>query len=800
MDARTLEVLEFDRLKELIEPLVKTPGGRRALTGLVPVSDPDEIRRRRDLSSEALVHHKEGERLGPGPLEDPDPILERLAIGGLMLEAVEIARLISIMSAADALRESMSASASRFPLLWREAGAIPDLRPVTRQIAGRIAADGRLEDTASPELARIRRRLAELEASVQRAMQEILDASADRGVLQDAYITVRGSRFVIPVRAEARSQVPGVVHGRSSTGATLFVEPLATLDANNELVSLRDEEGSETARILTAWSDLLRGMLPAIGQSCARLAALDLLGAIGAFGVAHECVAAGEPGARASIQAGLSLREVRHPMLDAGLRSSGRTPVPLTVDIESAAGALILSGPNAGGKTVALKTIGLIALMNQAGLPVPARAAILPCYALVAADIGDHQSIAESLSTFSARMVRIGTLSRTLQAPALVLLDEVGAGTDPEEAGALAVAVVDHFRRRGAAVVATTHHEELKTWAAATPGAANAAMEVDERTQQPTYRLRPGAAGRSGGIDLAGRLGLPGDIVEAARGRLSSERREAKERAARLEQMVSAQEAALADLERQRRELAARGAALEEQSRRDQEEHRLQWKKATESALASIQKAQDDLLTRISDRTTQLQVRAEARSASRALREELERQLAAPAPGEPASVTGAGTRGTLRAGQRVTVAGYKDVALVDSVDAKGRIRILIRGKRMSVAPGDLTPLETPARDSPAARRAMPPGVRFERTRQTETPVEINLIGATVEESLERLDRFLDDAWLAGHSQVRIVHGHGTGRLRAAIGKFLDAHPHVASRAHAGERSGGAGATLVTLRD
>lgn len=800
MDSRTLEVLEFDRLKALIEPHLRTPGGRRALAALAPVSDADEIARRRSLTAEALRHHLEGERLGPGALDDPDPILDRLAIAGLPLEAVEIARLVSIVRAADALRESMAGARERYPLLWREAAAIPDLRGVTRPIEGRIAADGRLEDTASPDLARIRRRLAELESSVQRAMQEILEASAARGLLQDAYVTVRGSRFVIPVRSEARSLVPGVVHGRSSTGATLFVEPMETLESNNELVSLRDEESIEVARILAAWTDLLRRALAEIRESCARLAALDLLGAIAVFGVAHQCVTAAEPGPGARIRAGMSLLEARHPMLDAGLRARGESTVPLSVDLEAETGALILSGPNAGGKTVALKTIGLLALMNQAGLPVPAREAILPCFATVWADIGDYQSIAASLSTFSARVVRVGEISKGLRTPALVLLDEVGAGTDPEEAGALAVAVVEHFRRRQALVVATTHHEELKAWASAAPGAGNAAMEVDERTQQPTFRLRSGIAGRSGGIDVAARLGLPGDIVEAARAGLSAERREARERAARLDQITREQEERLATLERERRELEARRISHEEESRRELEELRSRWREAIDAALASIQKAQEALLARITDRTAALQIRAEARAASRTLREQLERQLAPPAGAPPERAAPSGAPAGLRPGSKARLAGFKDPALVESVDAKGRAHVLIRGKRMSVAPEDLTLIQEPGEAAPARGRALPAGVRLQRARQPEVPGEINLIGATVDEALERLDRFLDDAWLAGHPQVRVVHGHGTGKLRAAVSAFLDSHPHVAARAFAEERSGGAGATLVTLRD
>jgi DNA mismatch repair protein MutS2 len=500
----------------------------------------------------------------------------------------------------------------------------------------------------------------------------------------------------------------------------------------------------------------------------------------------------------------LLLVDARHPVLEAGLRAKGASPVPLTLEMPARGGVLVLSGPNAGGKTVALKTIGLLALMNQAGLPVPAREASLPVFRQVMADIGDHQSILESLSTFSARMVRVAQMSRDLIPPALVLVDEVGAGTDPEEAGALAVSIVDHFRRRGASVVATTHHEALKTYAGLAEGAVNAAMEIDEETMRPTYRLTSGMAGRSGGVDLAERVGLPPEVVAEARSRLSAGHREGLEYAAKLKELAATRQRAEDDLLRRGEELEQRRRTLEETLAATIESARERWSVAIETAIRQIDEQRERFIAGIKDRAVELQVRSEARRQTRSLREQLEQVIAPLAPQPTPSAT-APDPAAIRPGMRVRLSGMegaRDSATVESVDAKGRAEVLVRGKRMTVPVRNLTPISQmePASASPGRLAwTLPPGVKYQRGDKDNAPFEINFIGARVEEALERLDKFLDDAYLAGHTEVRIVHGHGTGRLRAAVRRMLADHPHVESFAAAEERSGGTGATVAVLR-
>ncbi len=796
MDAAALEALEFGSLKGLIALHVRTSMGLRALGALAPSPDPRDVRARAALASEAMRRHQEAGRLGPGALDDPEPVLERLRPAGAVLDPPECVRVISLAQAASSLRRDLGAERERWPLIWEAARGLPDLTETIRPMVGMIAEDGRLEDAASAELGRLRRRLAEVEARLSRSLQTILESAAARGLLQDAYVTVRNGRFVIPVKAEARSLVSGIVHGSSSTGATAFVEPMETLEANNEIVTLRDRETAEVRRILAEWSDRLRARLEDLAAAVRLLGALDLLGAVAAFGHAYECRV---PVGQGDAVGRLLLEEARHPVLESGLRQRGGSVVPLTVQAGAGGGALVLSGPNAGGKTVALKTIGLLCLMHQSGIPLPVKDAALPVFRQVLADIGDHQSILESLSTFSARMVRVAEIARVLESPALVLLDEVGAGTDPAEAGALAVAIVDHLAGRGALVVTTTHHEELKAWAEAAPGALNASMEIDGTTMRPTFRLVAGVAGRSGGLDLAARVGLPEQVIADARSRLREEHRETRRYLARLHEMAETREREEAEVRSLRARLQAESESQARAMEQELDALRRRWREAVEAALSRLEVEREGFLASLSDRAVALQLRAEARRQAASLRDRIERALAA-APEPAGGPEAAASRPGLLPGDRVRVAGVAEQGVVEGLVGRGRAEVTIRGKRLTVPVADLTPAAGgPPPPGPRPRRP-PAGVRLQAADKEGSAAEIILIGVTVEEGLDRLDKFLDDAYLAGHAQVRVVHGHGTGRLRAAVRAMLKGHPHVASHAAAPPREGGEGATVAVLRD
>lgn len=799
MDAATLQALEFDALKGLIAPHLRTSLGAAALSRLAPREDADAIRIRLRLVDDALRHQQERGRVGPGEVPDPQPILARMRPEGIILDGQEVRKIGLLIDAADSIRRQLTTVSERFPHLAGMAGEIPDLRPLVGRFEGRIDHNGSLEDKASPKLAEVRGRILSLEARLQRSLQEILDRTEMSGLLQDSYIAVRNGRFVIPVRAESRQGVPGIVHGASSTGATVFVEPIQTLDLNNDLVTLREEEASEVRRILAEWTAMLRERLNEIATACALLGELDLLSAIGTFAKEWECTVAQQPAAGGrQKQEGLVLDGARHPLLHAGLRAQGSEPVPLDVALDAGSGsALIISGPNAGGKTVAMKTVGLLALMNQAGLPVPARAARIPIFRQVLADIGDHQSIEQSLSTFSARMGRVAGMMRSLEVPALVLLDEVGAGTDAEEAGALAVAIVDRFRNSGAAIIATTHLEALKAFGETTPGTVNAAMEIDEKTMRPTYHLRKGSAGRSGGLDLAARMGLPAEVIEEARGRMSALHRETQRYLDRLRETAAAREAEIEAIRRERAAERQRTEAEIASLKHDAEVVQQTWTRNLKEAIERIDRERDAFLERIEDRTIRLQVAAEARQQSRALREHLAEEV-----GKQAPVPAKGSPDAPRwsPGERVVVrtpGGATEMGTIESLDGRGNAMVLVRGIRVRSALEDLA---APREEQDARPRppVVPRGVKLDAEDKGGTPSELKVIGATVEEALDRLDKFLDDAFLAGHREVRIVHGHGTGRLRSAIRQFLGSHPHVVSHGGADARSGGDGATVAVL--
>ncbi len=799
MDDATLSALEFGAVKQLVAEHIRTPFGRRALERLSPSADRAVVAARLDRAREAMRHRLEGGSLGPGSLGDPAPLLERLGPSGAVLEPAEILLVVSVLEASAALRAALEAVRETLPRIWEVASRIPDLREVSRSIAGRITSDGGVDDSASDELRKIRRRIATLEGKLQRALRRFLEVWSDRGVLQDSYITIRNGRFVVPLRAESRASVPGIVHGVSSTGATSFVEPMETLEINNEVVTLREGEQAEIKRVLFAWSELLRSRLADIEKACELLAELDLLDALGAFGIAYDCTVPGD--ANAAGGAGrLHLEEARHPVLHAELRKRGESPVPLSLEIE-ASGALVLSGPNAGGKTVALKTIGLIALMNQSGIPVPAREAVLPVFREILADIGDHQSILESLSTFSARMARVAHISRALVPPALVLLDEVAAGTDPAEAGALAVAIVEHLQGRGASVVATTHHEALKSYAGSAPRAVNASMEVDGR-MRPTFRLVSGIPGHSGGLDLAERFGLPGEVVAAARSRLSAEHLEARRYLVRLRESAEARDREERLIRERRGELEAELARVRSSLEKERETLRREWREALDAALDRIEQAREELVSGIGDRILELQVRSESREQAHKLRSRL-RRTAAPPQGQQtpsADITGGGSRkGTdaLLPGAPVRVKGIAERGRLESLESRGRAVVSFGAKRMTVRVSDLSEATPGDPADRAGSRAG--GVFLSSSDKLPTPSEINLIGATTEEARGRLDKFLDDAYLAGHREVRIVHGHGTGRLRAAVRALLEQHVHVELHAAADEKAGGEGATVAILR-
>ena len=537
--SRTAEdILEFDRLRELLRRQTTCAPGGRAIDVLAFSTDRAALDAVFALIAEAIAYRRDGGEMGFGSLADPERWLAELESPAAVLAPPMLIDAASLADTAAWLRESFrdnSRNASRdnvprilpgnFRFLPRAAAAIADLRPLAVAIRRAVLPSDEISDDASPELRRIRVNIGHTRDTIRKTLERILHARG--GEAGEDYVTLRNDRFVIPVRASDHWQVQGVVHAASATGQTVFVEPFETIELNNKIVQLAEDEAAEITRILFELTERLRGNLGPLRFAAGTIAELDSVFARARFAREFDC-ALPEFSGDASVELPLlELKGARHPVLADTLRAHGRAVVPITLALGGAETVLVISGPNTGGKTVALKTVGICTLAAQSGIPVAAEAARLPLVDRVLVDIGDEQSIAADLSTFSAHMLNVRAMLEAATPQSLVLVDELGTGTAPEEGAALAVALLDEFRARGCLTLATTHHDRLKTYASTTPGVLNAAVEFDEVNLRPTYRLMVGVPGGSSGIDIARRLGLPEHVIDRARAQLSPEAHEA---------------------------------------------------------------------------------------------------------------------------------------------------------------------------------------------------------------------------------------------------------------------------------
>src|SRR3954452_15675375 len=502
-------VLEFESLRDLLRGYAPSPLGQNRIAKLAPSTDAHSIATQQQLATAMREFRRVGRPFAFAGLIEIRDLAEKARISGAALEITEIRDVILVIDRAAEWREIARQPPAAMRSEWRQVRAlsdsIADFTEFLRAFGNKIQPDGTLEDKASPELFRIRREMEKQRRSIQESLRGYLRRLAEGGTVQDELITIRGERFVIPVKVEQKRRVQGVVHGASSSGQTVFVEPLETIEQNNELVRLLEEELAEIHRILLEMTRRIGEQSREIATAVDVLSELELQFAKARFADDYGCVAVtllGEGAENAVV-----LRNARHPVLERNLRARRVSVVPMTLELDSKHRQLIISGSNTGGKTVALKTVGLLALAAQAGIPVSADRAELPVFDAVLADIGDYQSIEQNLSTFSAHVTNIDFISHTATGHSMVLLDELGSATDPEEGAALAVAIADHFRRTGCTSVISTHHTSLKVYAANTPGVLNAAVGFDERTLQPTYELQIGVPGASAGINIAQRLG-----------------------------------------------------------------------------------------------------------------------------------------------------------------------------------------------------------------------------------------------------------------------------------------------------
>src|SRR3989441_441133 len=505
----SLDALEYYRLKELLGRYISTDAGRFALDELTPMVDEQKLESEHAITAEAMSYLRE-HRVPFNDIPLLGQALEKLTIAGTTLEIPEIEAIQSFLSRIEGLRIRWKEEREKFPKLAQTGQRVPDLRDLGKHL-GRAIQNGEVDDKYSPELARIRRALSTARSRLTEKLESIVRSPAYSPQLQEQIVTVRNGRFVIPIRTDQKRSVEGIIHGSSSSGATVFMEPLAVLEMNNELVRLQDEESAEIFRILAELTDLIQASATQIEFARSLSAYIELVFAKARFGRDFNC-------ARPAFSRGLllSLIKARHPLLEDNLRRENAFISPVSLDMDSNRKILVISGPNAGGKTVVLKTVGLFALMAQSGLPVPAEEATLPVFDRVLADIGDQQSITNHLSTFSAHVLAIKSMIESATPRSLILMDEIGSSTEPGEGAALARAVLEQFRQIGALAIATTHYNRLKVYAETTPGVANAAMEFNEITLEPTYRLIHGLAGASSGLKIAERLQLPEGVLQSA--------------------------------------------------------------------------------------------------------------------------------------------------------------------------------------------------------------------------------------------------------------------------------------------
>jgi DNA mismatch repair protein MutS2 len=817
----SLRLLEFETLRDLVAGYASSPLGQRRIAELLPSLDRAWIETQQQLTTEIREYRRVGARFEFAGLPEIQKLIEKSRIAGAALETSEIRDVLLVADRAaewrEIVRQPPAAMRSEWTAVAALSAGIQDFTAFLRSFRNKILPDGTLDDRASPELSRIRREIEKQKRQIQESLRGYLRKLAEGGTVQDELITIRGERFVIPVKVEQKRRVQGVVHGASSSGQTVFVEPLETIEQNNELVRLLDEELAEVHRVLLEMTRHIGENANAILSAADILAELELQFAKARFAEDYNCVAVAltispEPIGRdgacpVSVPARLLLHRARHPLLERNLKLKNAAIVPVTIELEDTRRQLVITGPNTGGKTVTLKTLGLLALMAQSGIPVPADRADMPVFDAVLADIGDYQSIEQNLSTFSAHVTNIDFISRTATANSLVLLDELGSATDPEEGAALAVAIAEHFRKAECMIVISTHHTSLKVYGANTAGVINASVGFDETTLQPTYELKIGLPGASAGINIAQRLGLNPTIIASARSRLGSQTQDVARFLDRLH-------AELRDLEKERSQMQAREQELEREKshfaaegRKEQQAKIREMENKLEALFRDFEYHARETVNAVQDRAAaqKLSKDAERRIAKmhREFREQFDSTVVAHATGadrgdpnaQPSLVK------HVSEGDTVKLKSMGRAAVVKKKIGDNHFDVEIGSMKMRVAREDIAEVLARASDSPVqAARARGISVSLQsETSALNMPTEINVIGRTVDEATSEVEKFVDRAFLAGMPRVRIVHGSGMGILRKALRQYLQKHPHVESVTEPPINEGGGGATVVELR-
>jgi DNA mismatch repair protein MutS2 len=821
----SLETLEYARLLDLVSRNAQTRMGVDRLAQLRPIATRRELDAALAAITETIFLNEENQvSWSFSGLEDPSDAVAILKIQNASLEPTRMLEISRVCSSALFARSAIQPQKEAAPVLWQLVEQIPQsLLAVIGQISKKLLPGGEISDDASPELAKLRREISGQKARLTKSLESAMRAAGT--AIQDEIVTVRNDRFVIPVKADFRGKVAGVAHGFSSSGSTVFVEPLAAIEANNELQNLKGKEEREIARILFALTESLREQLPAVEMAVEAVAELDFIKAKVEFARKFNAVVP-----EITNDNTLDLVDARHPLLDENLRkssppyeggvaaasadgvvlSSGIVPSSFTLTQDRS--VMIISGANAGGKTVVLKTAGLLSLMAISGLPVPAKEAMIPFYRSILADIGDNQSLSANLSTFSSHMSNIAGMIDHCMPPSLVLLDEVGTGTDPEEGSALGVAIVDHFRKKGAQVIASTHYRGLKMYAANDESVINASVEFDEKTLQPTYKLLIGLAGASSGIEIARRFGIAREVIDVARENLNITAQEAENYLKKLQTETKIATDLRIALEEEREAVAFKYAGLEVEAVRKEKARQKQFEGELSQTIDEFDRQSKAFIKTLEDKAlkNKLEKERSTRKAelNRAVVSKLGNRKSEPgaiatglrdagsAPSERGVAAASADAAVLSVGSRV-VTSFGNIGTVERLD-KEVAEVLVGGMRLREKLIDLQLAEAETRPvgSVSSRK---PSIQTRDIDGGDAPAELNLIGMTTADAEYEIDRFLDEAYMSSLPRVRIIHGFGTGALKNYVHHFLKGHQHVAKFGFAPSDQGGNGATVAELK-
>ena len=788
MNDKALYTLEYDKIILRLTELAATSLGKEEAGKLRPSSDSSEVKRRLAATDEAVRSSSLKGAPPFGGVTDVRPSLGRAKLGGV-LGPSELMDVAGLIMGSRRIRKYIQAVAdeAEVPILSDLVEPLIDAKAIEDDIRRCIDEQGDVMDSASPELASVRRDIRINEGRAREKLDSLIRSTSVQKMLQDVLITIRNDRYVIPVKAEYRSHFGGIVHDQSGSGATLFIEPEAALQVNNKLRELKLKEQKEIERILRRLSELVGTKAELLISDAEALGYIDFIFAKAAladsmFGTLPAINDEGQ----------MRLKRARHPLIPS------KQVVPIDIDMGEEYSAIIVTGPNTGGKTVSLKTVGLLSLMAMSGLFVPADDGSRMCvFDGVFADIGDEQSIEQNLSTFSSHMTNLIGMLGQVTSRSLVLLDELGAGTDPAEGSALAIAILEHLHRIGCRLLATTHYSELKAYAYNRDGIINASMEFDVATLRPTYRLLVGVPGRSNAFAIASRLGLPKEIIEHARGEVSEEELKVDTMIASLEQDRRRAESERQVAERLRKEVETLRQQIEDERFKFQEQKAKLLADAREEARQAVAKAKREAEEIISD------LRRMALEEGASVKEhkliEAKRRLddSVPDPVQQPRKNQGGKPVKIEPGDEVKVhslGGQKGHVVEMAGDSEALVQLGIL--KMKVALADLEPTQKAAASAP---KKQVPVTTVKRSREENTSSELDLRGSTLDEALIETDRFLDEAFLANIGSVYIIHGKGTGALRAGIQEFLRRHKHVKSYRLGNYGEGGAGVTVAELK-